>query len=87
MARTAWWGWRKVAVSPVERRWLKEFAPAPAGHSKLEVATVVDGMRSVGRDTAQTVVCIPFVLGVEPGVTAAGFDVDHRQITVYAWTP
>jgi len=42
---------------------------------------VVDGMSSVGRDTAQTVVCAPFPLGVEPGGIVAGFDVHRRQIT------
>ena len=40
-----------------------------------------DVMASVGRDTAQTVVCAPFVLGVAPGVIVAGFDVHRRQIT------
>jgi transposase len=55
-----------------------------AGHSKLEVPTVDDGMASVGRDTAQTVVCAPFVLGVAPGEIVAGFDVHRRQITVDA---
>ena len=40
-----------------------------------------DGMASVGRDTAQTVVCAPFVLGVAPGAIVAGFDVHRRQIT------
>jgi transposase len=62
---------------------LKAFvvAAAPAGHSKLEVPTVIDGMGSVGRDTAQTVVCAPFVLGVTPGAIVAGFDVHRRQIT------
>ena len=38
-------------------------------------------MASVGRDTAQTVVCAPFVLGVAPGAIVAGFDVHRRQIT------
>jgi transposase len=42
---------------------------------------VVDGMGSVGRDTAQTVVCAPFALGVAPGAIVAGFDVHRRQIT------
>jgi transposase len=55
--------------------------PALAGHSKLEVPTVDDGMASVGRDTAQTVVCAPFLLGVAPGAIVAGFDVHRRQIT------
>ncbi|MGZ6880986.1 MAG: IS110 family RNA-guided transposase [Mycobacteriaceae bacterium] len=40
-----------------------------------------DGMALVGRDTAQTVVCAPFVLGVAPGAIVAGFDVHRRQIT------
>ena len=40
-----------------------------------------DGMASVGRDTAQTVLCAPFVLGVAPGAIVAGFDVHRRQIT------
>jgi transposase len=52
-----------------------------AGHSKLEVPTVDDGMASVGRDTAQTVVSAPFPLGVAPGAIVAGFDVHRRQIT------
>jgi transposase len=55
-----------------------------AGHSKKEVPTVDDGMASVGRDTAQTVVCAPFVMGVAPGAIVAGFDVHRRQITVDA---
>jgi transposase len=55
--------------------------PALAGHSKLEVPTVDDGMASVGRDTAQTVVCAPFALGVAPEAIVAGFDVHRRQIT------
>jgi transposase len=38
-------------------------------------------MASVGRDTAQTVLCAPFVLGVAPGAIVAGFDVHRRQIT------
>jgi transposase len=38
-------------------------------------------MASVGRDTAQTVVCAPFLLGVRPGAIVAGFDVHRRQIT------
>jgi transposase len=42
---------------------------------------VDDGMASVGRDTAQTVLCAPFVLGVAPGAIVAGFDVHRRQIT------
>jgi hypothetical protein len=42
---------------------------------------VVDGMSSLGRETAQTVLCAPFPLGVEPGVIVAGFDVHRRQIT------
>jgi len=42
---------------------------------------VDDGMASVGRDTAQTVLCAPFLLGVAPGVIVAGFDVHRRQIT------
>ena len=41
-------------------------------------------MTSVGRDTAQTVVCAPFALGVAPGAIVAGFDVHRRQITVDA---
>ena len=40
-----------------------------------------DGMASVGRDTAQTVVGAPFALGVAPGAAVAGFDVHRRQIT------
>ena len=40
-----------------------------------------DGMASVGRDTAQTVLCAPFLLGVAPGAIVAGFDVHRRQIT------
>ena len=52
-----------------------------AGHSKLEVPTVDDGMASVGRDSAQTVLCAPFVLSVAPGAIVAGFDVHRRQIT------
>ena len=40
-----------------------------------------DGMASGGRDTAQTVVCAPFVLGEAPGAIVAGFDVHRRQIT------
>jgi hypothetical protein len=47
----------------------------------LEVPTVDDGMALVGRDTAQTVVCAPFALGVAPGAIVAGFDVHRRQIT------
>ena len=31
-----------------------------------------DGMASVGRDTAQTVVCAPFALGVAPGAIGPG---------------
>ena len=38
-------------------------------------------MASVGRDTAQTVLCAPLVLGVAPGAIVAGFDVHRRQIT------
>jgi hypothetical protein len=38
-------------------------------------------MASVGRDTAQTVRCAPFVLGVAPGAIVAGFDVRRRQVT------
>jgi transposase len=66
---------------------LKAFAvaAASAGHSKLEVPTVVDGMSSLGRETAQTVLCAPFPLGVEPGVIVAGFDVHRRQITFDAF--
>ena len=45
---------------------------------------MADGMASLGRDTAQTVLCAPFVLGVAPGVIVAGFDVHRRQITVDA---
>src|SRR2546423_12519163 len=41
-------------------------------------------MASVGRDTAQTVLCAPFVLGVAPGAIVAGFDVHRRQITIDA---
>ena len=40
-----------------------------------------DGMASVGRETAQTVLCAPFVLGVVPGAIVGGFDVHRRQIT------
>ena len=59
----------------VEPRWLKAFAvaAAPAGHSKLGGTDLDDVMASVGRDTAQTVVCAPFVLGVAPGVIVAAF--------------
>ena len=76
--------WWKVAGPPcrttlVERR--ARLQAALAGHSKLEVPTVDDGMASVGRDNAQTVVCAPFVLGVAPGAIVAGFDVHRRQIT------
>ena len=76
--------WWKVAGPPcrttlVERR--ARLQAALAGHSKLEVPTVDDGMASVGRDTAQTVVCAPFALGVAPGAIVAGFDVHRRQIT------
>ena len=42
---------------------------------------MVDGMASVGCDTAQTVVCASFVLGVALGAIVAGFDVHRRQIT------
>jgi transposase len=42
---------------------------------------VDDGMASLGRDTAQTVLGVPFVLGVAPGAIVAGFDVHRRQIT------
>jgi len=42
---------------------------------------VDDGMASLGRDSAQTVLCAPFVLGVAPGAIVAGFDVHRRQIT------
>jgi transposase len=38
-------------------------------------------MASLGRDTAQTVLGAPFVLGVAPGAIVAGFDVHRRQIT------
>ena len=38
-------------------------------------------MASVGRDSAQTVLCAPFVLSVAPGAIVAGFDVHRRQIT------
>ena len=61
--------------------WRARLQSALAGHSKLEVPTVDDGMASVGRDTAQTVVCAPFALGVAPGAIVAGFDVHRRQIT------
>jgi hypothetical protein len=52
-----------------------------AGHWKLEVPTVDVGMASVGRDTAQTVLCAPLVLGVASGAIVAGFDVHRRPIT------
>lgn len=52
-----------------------------AGHSRLQVPTVDDGMASVGRDSAQTVVCVPFALGVAPGAIVAGFGVHRRQVT------
>jgi transposase len=42
------------------------------------------GIGSLGRDTAQTVLCAPFVLGVAPGAIVAGFDVHRRQITLDA---
>ena len=73
-------GGRSPASNDVGRR-RSRLQSAPAGHSKLEVPTVDDGMASVGRDTAQTVVCARFSLGVAPGVIVAGFDVHRRQIT------
>src|SRR5579863_27092 len=49
--------------------------------SEEEVPTVVDGRSSLGRETAQTVLCAPFPMGVAPGGIVAGFDVHRRQIT------
>jgi hypothetical protein len=62
---------------------LKAFAVAARARRSFEeeVPTVDDGKSSVGRDTAQTVVCAPFALGLAPGAIVAGFDVHRRQIT------
>jgi len=57
-----------------------------AGHSKLEVPTVDDGMASVGRDTAQTVLCAPFVLGVAPGAIGAGLMCIVGRSRLTRWT-
>ena len=75
---------RRQVVGPPRRTTLVEGVRGcarAAGHSKLEVPTVDDGMASLGRDSAQTVLCAPFVLGVAPGAIVAGFDVHRRQIT------
>ena len=58
-----------------------------AGHSKLEVPTVDDGMASAGRDTVQTVVCAPFALGVAPGAIVAGLTCIVGRSRSTPWTP